>query len=807
MTFASDAEVSGSPGGSAAPAVPRSTYRIQVTPTSDLDRARSVVPYLSRLGADWAYLSPILTAEPGSDHGYDVVDHGRTDPARGGRPGLSAFADAAHQAGMKVLVDIVPNHVGVATPEVSLWWWDVLAKGRASEHAHAFDIDWDFGNGRLRLPVLGDGDAELDALRVVDGQLHYYEHHFPLADGTWHDGDTAQEVHGDTAQEVHGDTAQEVPGDTAQEVHGRQHYELVNFRRADAELNYRRFFAVSTLAGIRVELPDVFAASHTEIKTWFDEGWVDGLRIDHPDGLADPAGYLRDLRALIGPRYVLVEKILEGDERLPGDWECHGTTGYDALAAVDRLFVDPAGESALDQLDTELRGGAQADWARMTTYSKRQVADGILRSEVLRLARLVPDIAGADDAIAELLASFRVYRTYLPDGYGELAAALANAIARRPALTETLRTVADRLGAVGSEFSTRFQQTSGMVMAKGVEDCAFYRWTRLTSLTEVGAEPSQFALTPTAFHAVQALRAASGPHTMTTLSTHDTKRGEDVRARISVISEMAAEWAEAVRSWNRVAPLADGPLANLLWQAIVGTWPCDRPRLHAYAEKAAREAGNSTGWIDQDQDFESAMHRLVDAAFDEPALTASIGDMAARLIGPGRSNSLSAKLVQLLGPGVPDVYQGTELWDDSLVDPDNRRRVDHDVAADILTRLDAGLLPDVDDSGAVKLLVVSRALRLRRDRPELFAGYLPLAAAGPASDHLVAFDRGGVVALATRLPVGLAARGGWADTTLTLPPGVWRDQLRGDTAGAVQGTVPVGGLLATYPVALLVREG
>src|SRR6195952_1582309 len=430
MTVATEAAVD-------SPRIPVSTYRIQVTPSVGLDRATSLVPYLARLGVDWAYLSPILESEQGSDHGYDVVDHGRTDTARGGRAALSAFSASAHAAGLGVLVDIVPNHVGVATPEHSLWWWDVLAGGQDSEHAHAFDIDWEFGQGKVRVPILGDGDDELTKLEVVGDQLHYYDHHFPIAAGT--------------------------SGGTPQQVHDRQHYELINYRRADAELDYRRFFAVSTLAGIRVELPDVFAASHAEIKRWFDDGLVDGLRVDHPDGLADPAGYLRDLRALLGPRYVLVEKILEGDERLPADWECNGTTGYAALAIIDRLFVDPAGEAALDDLDAELRGGVRVDWVRMTGVAKRAGADGILRSEVLRLARLVPDIAEADDAIAELLSSFAVYRTYLPDGQHGLEQARATASARRPLLADTLSQITERLLQSGTEFSTRFQQTSGMV--------------------------------------------------------------------------------------------------------------------------------------------------------------------------------------------------------------------------------------------------------------------------------------------------------------------------------------------------------
>ena len=763
--------------------IPISTYRLQITQDWDLGSATALVPYLRALGADWVYLSPVLAAEPGSEHGYDVVDHSQVDESRSEGTGLAEVANAAHAAGLGVLVDIVPNHVGVATPALSVWWWDVLRRGRGSEHAIAFDIDWDAGGGKVRLPMLGDGDDELAALQIKDGELRYYEHRFPIADGT--------------------------SGGTPQQVHQRQHYELMNYRRADAELNYRRFFAISSLAGIRVELPEVFQRSHREIRRWVDHGWVDGLRIDHPDGLADPGGYLDDLATVIDHRYVLVEKIIEGQERLPGSWACAGTTGYEALAALDRLFTDPGGEATLDDLDTQLRMGLRVDWPAMTRATKRAVADGILRSEVLRLARLVPSIPQADDAIAELLSSFSVYRTYLPLGAEYLTEAVERACVARPEIADTLREIGDRLGDVGTELAVRFQQTSGMVMAKGVEDCAFYRWTRLTSLTEVGAEPAQFSLSPAEFHAVQDDRFRHWPATMTALSTHDTKRSEDVRARISVISEVAQEWAACVRRWSRLAPLGDGPLANLVWQAAVGAWPIERARLHGYAEKAAREAGVSTGWIDSDSAFEQRLHALVDAIYDDAELHAGMTGMAARLAPHGRSNSLSAKLIQLTGPGVPDVYQGTEMWDLSLVDPDNRRPVDYDRRIALLARLDDGWLPgidgpDIDQDGAVKLLVTSRALRLRRDRPELFTGYDPVDASGAGGQHVFAFDRGGALTVATRLPLSLAAAGGWRDTALAVPAGSWADVLTGRRVTG--GQVPVADLLDRYPVALLARE-
>jgi (1->4)-alpha-D-glucan 1-alpha-D-glucosylmutase len=745
------------------------------------------------------YCSPLLAAEPGSDHGYDVIDHGRTDPDRGGRDGLAALADAAHAHGMGVLVDIVPNHVGVASPLISPWWRDLLTHGPDSRHAAAFDIDWSLHDGKIVLPVLGDKPDELESLSVdrAAGALRYYEHAFPLARGTAADGAPAQAVH------------------------ERQHYRLVNFRLADTELNYRRFFAVSTLAGVRVEDPAVFAESHAEIRHWIEVGWVDGLRVDHPDGLADPARYLQDLAALSGGRYTVVEKILEPGEELPAGWACAGTTGYDALALIDRVLVDPAGEAELDGLAAT----SSADWAELVHQTKRAMADGILGSEVRRLVRLLPhseavpssatDTEGAEgrriDAVAELLANFAVYRTYDPAGDPQLTAALTRARARRPELAAEFDLVAAAAREGAGEFAIRLQQTSGSVMAKGVEDCAFYRYPRLTSLTEVGGDPSIFAVSPAEFHHANRQRLATWPDTMTTLSTHDTKRGEDVRARISVLAEVADEWSSAVTAWVSRLGFPDPTLANLLFQAAVGAWPLEPGRLHDYAEKAAREAGNSTGWIDPDVAFEETMHRLVDACCEGGVIHAELTAFADRVRAPGWSNALSAKLIQLTMPGVPDVYRGTELWSSDLVDPDNRRPFDALAtggAADLLARLDDGWLPPIDATGAVKLLVTSRALRARRDRSELFTGYRPLAATGSAVDQVLAFDRGGAITVATRLPVGLARRGGWADTRLPLPGGTWRDALTGRVvrADADAPGIAVADLLDHYPVALLLAD-
>ncbi|MDQ1129430.1 malto-oligosyltrehalose synthase [Microbacterium sp. SORGH_AS_0888] len=835
-----------------------STYRLQIRPALDLQAAAGLVPYLRDLGVGWVYLSPLLRATSGSDHGYDVVDPSCVDPARGGPAGLARLSAAAREAGLGVLVDIVPNHMGVAVPSENPWWWDVLRLGRASRHADAFDIDWDAGGGRVRLPILGapladargdlrveaperphdsddfvqpDGElasraheigADAVSAAAQDGVLRYFDHVLPLAPGSL-DGVS------DPTREL---------GD----ILARQHYELRFWRDEQAELNYRRFFAVSTLAGVRVERPEVFDQTHSEILRWVREGLVDGLRVDHPDGLVDPGGYLDRLAAATaaarretesgigdaaaegssdaaGPLPVWVEKILERaatdrPERLRAEWATAGTTGYDAMAEIDRVLIDPAGEPGLDALDARLRSESglapYPGWAGLIHHTKRGIADTIQRSEIARLVRCLPaavreDVgeAAATDALAELLACFPTYRSYLPAGAAWLAEAVDAASLSRPDLAAAIAALVPVLADPSEEAARRFQQTTGPVMAKGVEDTAFYRATRLGTLTEVGGDPGVFALPVAGFHDAFARRQAEWPHALTALSTHDTKRGEDVRARLSVLAELPAEWARVLEDLRAHASTGHGPFDALLWQAIVGAWPATPERLHAYAEKAAREAGERTAWLDVDAEFEARMHALVDAAFEDakPVVQAFVD----RIAGYGWSNSLSAKLLQLVGPGVPDVYQGSELWETSLVDPDNRRAVDFAERARMLRDLDGGSLPPVDASGAAKLLLVSRALRLRRDRPGLFTRYRPLDAVGPASGHVVAFDRGGAIAVATRLPVGLERAGGWRDTAVPLPsPGPWRDELTG--AVVPGGLAPLAELLSRYPVALLTHN-
>ncbi|MEU4688434.1 malto-oligosyltrehalose synthase [Actinoplanes sp. NPDC023714] len=756
------------------PTRPSSTYRVQVRPDFPLPATAEIADYIADLGVSHLYSAPLLTSAPGSEHGYDVVDHSQVNPALGGADGLLTLHRALQEAGLGLVADIVPNHAGVAVPHANPTWWDVLKNGQKSSFSHFYDIDWT--RGRLMIPVLADSPTALDDLRVEEGELRYFDNRYPIADGTGEG--------------------------TPREVHDRQHYELVNWTRGDKELNYRRFFAIVELAALRVEDPEVFEATHAEILRWYREGLIQGIRVDHPDGLRDPAGYFDRLRESAPDAWLVVEKILEPGEKLPA-WPVAGTTGYDAMADVNGVFVDSGTEAFFDTLDHHL-SGAVTSWQDLVHRTKLTVATTLLATELSRLARLVPEVENAERALAELAACFPVYRSYLPAGSRHLAQARAEAGRRNPQLIGVLDRLTARLRVPGDELAIRFQQFTGAVMAKGVEDTAFYRWTRFVARNEVGNDPTRFGVTPDEFHDAAEQRQLEWPDSMTSLATHDTKRGEDVRARLAVLSEVPGDWTEVVRRWVRVAPLPDPSLAHLIWQVAVGAWPISRERLHAYAVKAARESGASTTWQRPDETFEAALRRMVDRIYDDPALHREIGDFAASIAPPGWSNSLGQKVVQLTMPGVPDVYQGTELWDHSLVDPDNRRPVDFAERRELLGRIDDGWLPPVDQTGAAKLLVTSRILRLRRQRPELFTGYRPVFADGRVGEHVLAFDRGGAVAVATRLPVGLSRHGGWHDTTLSLDGHSWTEVFTNTSYGGNR--LAVAELLHTYPVALLVKE-
>lgn len=829
----------------AAGAVPVSTYRLQLTPDFGFAQAAEVAEYLAALDVTHVYLSPVLEAVPGSRHGYDVTDHSRVREELGGEDGFRAMAKRFRSRGLGIVVDIVPNHMAIPDQlPLNRQLWSVLRDGRDSPYATWFDIDWAAQDGRMLLPILGGpvrdslGDLRVEPDGGPDGEpvLHYYDHCLPLRPGT-----------------------SRLPMRSLLES---QHYRLAYWRDAAAELNWRRFFDINTLIGVRMEDPAVFDAGHAVIARLMSEGLVDGLRVDHPDGLADPRGYLRRLAAATGGAWVVVEKILEAGEELPGDWACAGTTGYDALRLADGLFVDPEGDSPLAAEYARLRGRLGTDtvlppFIEVAEGAKREIIAGSLRPDVLRLARLATDIcadcelADARSVLAEVLVSLPVYRAYVNPGElpsDETAAVVRGAVdAARGRLPRRLHGLAEEVGAAAlgthrpvsgaagraGEFTVRFQQTSGPVQAKGVEDTAFYRWFRLVSLNEVGGDPGLFGVPPEEFHAAAGRLARSWPATMTTLSTHDTKRQEDVRARLAVLAEMPSEWGQQVIEWHERAvpprsfgsggPAVDADTEYLIWQTLVGAWPISQERLTGYLTKAIREAKRRTSWTDPGPGYEAAVLGLATRVLSDASLRASISAFVDSISADALSNSLGVKLVQLTMPGVPDVYQGCELTGLSLVDPDNRRPVDYGRRQSLLADLDAGgldaaLSPDpgagpgpVARLDAAKLFVASRALRLRRDHPDWFAGsYEPLPAAGDAAGHAVVFARGGhAVTVATRLPGGLRRLGGWGGTLLPLPAleaaSGWVDAFTGiEYRGE---SVLLADLTQRLPVALLIPLG
>ncbi len=834
--------------------VPASTYRLQLQPEFGFDAAHEIVDYLAHLGVTHLYLSPVLQAAPGSTHGYDVVDHSRVSADLGGRDALERLAAAAREHGLGVILDVVPNHMAVPTP---LWhnrvMWSILRDGPGSPNAAWLDVDWTAPNRAVLMPLLGNrigqvlaaGELRLDTADLPTGEggkpvtervLRYFDHVLPVRAGT-----------------------EDLP---LPELVDRQWYRLAHWRVADEELNYRRFFDVDSLAAVRVELPEVFDATHRVLLDLFADGTVDGYRVDHPDGLADPRGYLRRLmdgtqRDASGRRpWLVVEKILEGEEELPTDWPCDGTTGYDALRRISGVFANPFAATDLQELYAGLAGDDAAPFEQIAEEAKREVVTGGQYTEVDRLDDLLVEICqddiglrdhtrrGLHECVVELLVAMDRYRAYVvpgeaPGGVSVEAIRAAADIARGRLPVErhdTLDVVVElALGAgipagpadsvrAGTDearrrdFVVRFQQTCGPVMAKGVEDTAFYRWHRLVALNEVGGDPSRMGLPPEELHAYAARRLAATPSTMTTLTTHDTKRSEDARARLLAAVDDPRAWADAVRGWHEAAAVhrahdgsLDGGTEYLLWQTLVATWPIGPDRLLPYLQKATREAKRFTSWTVPDEAYEAGVRDFAEAVLADDAITASLAVFVERIAPAVRAVTLGQKLMQLMLPGVPDVYQGTELTALTLVDPDNRGLVDYAERRARLAALDAGASPaDLDDE---KLLVTSRALRLRRDLPEAFrgprSGYWPMAT---SSGNAIGFGRGmsegrdtepEVVVLVTRSAGDLDRFGGWADHVAHLPHGTWREELTGDLVAG--GEIRLARTLAAYPVALLRR--
>ncbi|WP_030787848.1 malto-oligosyltrehalose synthase [Streptomyces sp. NRRL S-920] len=798
----------------AVPPSPTATYRLQLQPDFPFAAAEAAVPHLASLGVSHLHLSPVLEAVPGSTHGYDVVDHARVRDELGGEDGLRSLARTAREAGLGLVVDIVPNHMA-AVPRHNRALWEVLREGTRSPYARWFDIDWDAGGGRVLLPFLGArlGD-ELTALRVDGDVLRYHEHAFPIREGT-----------------------EELP---LPELLDAQWYRLSWWRLARTELNYRRFFTISDLVGVRVEDPEVFEATHGKILQLLREGVVEGLRIDHPDGLADPGAYLQKLHEATGGRWTVVEKILADGEHLPAAWPVAGTTGYDALRHLDGVLTDPAGAGELLGQYRRFaappadRGG---EWAATVRRAAYRVVTRELAAEVDRLTRAAAAICAADPALRdhapwalrtalrELLVRLPVYRPYVSGGAAPetvltaRAAEEARAVFSVPEEAETVDVVRDLVlgragaadgsgGAAVPAFRARFAQTASALRAKAVEDTAFYRHAPLVSAAEVGGAPERPAVSVEEFHAYCARVQRDWPWTGTVLTTHDTKRSADVRAGISLLTQCPDRWADLLaevtertaREGGVRAP--DPQLAWAAWQTAVGFgFPYDT-RLQNALLKHVREAGLHTSWTEPDEAYENAVSAFVEAGPCGPPLYA-VADLARELAPHVRVNVLGAALLHLTMPGVPDLYQGTEGEYRALVDPDNRRPARFQ--PHVLERLDTR--PEPADLGEEKLALTAVALRLRRRRPELFgdaATYEPLTAEGPGAAHCMAFTRSGEVVVAvTRLSLRLAEEGGWRETELPLPAGRWADLL--SPGRKFEGHARAAELFAESPVVLLER--
>ena len=819
-------------------AAPVATYRLQFHKNFRFKDASALVPYLASLGISHVYASPFLKARPGSTHGYDVIDHNEVNPEIGTERELEALIGELKKHGMGMVLDLVPNHMGVLHAD-NAWWLDVLEKGRASAYARFFDIDW--ARGKLLLPVLGKhyGDA-LEELKLEKKagkwSVRYFDHRFPL--------------------NARSQVRLRPPRDTLalHRLLEKQHYRLAYWRVASDEINYRRFFEITDLAGVRVEDPAVFEATHGLAARLARQGGIDGVRIDHPDGLADPKQYFERLAELFPRRWIVIEKILADHETLPEDWPVHGETGYRFVNVLTGVFVDTAAESRFDRIYRRFTGerrtfdeiARESRWLIMATTLAAELH--MLSNWLARIAagnRYTRDYtaSGLRKALAEIAAQFPVYRTYVSArgvsandrrviDAAVSAAKRASRIAD-PSVFDFVRSVLllENVppGTRRNEmlrFSMRFQQFTAPVVAKGIEDTAFYRYNRLIALNEVGGHPARFGFALKEFHAAAEERARRWPYTMLGSSTHDTKRSEDVRARLAVLSELASGWRVALRRWSRMnhAGISRGDEYHF-YQALVGVWPGKVTtdlveRLKAYMLKAAREGKERTSWINPDAEYEKALELFVRQSLENGRFVDDVKNTVAPLARLGLLVGLSQALVKVASPGVPDYYQGTEIWDFSLVDPDNRRPVDYAVRSRTLKALGENVsdfLENLED-GRAKLHVIRKGLEVRRKHPALFHGarYAPLYADGGREENVIAFSLSdgadSIAAVAPRLfahlvdgddraPLGTKA---WGEARLQLD-GRYVNVLTNEEHEC-RGNLSLARLLATFPVALLVRS-
>lgn len=807
--------------------IPTATYRIQFRNGMTFDRAAQLVPYLQQLGISHLYASPIFTATRDSTHGYDVTDANEIDPAIGGRAGFDRLSAALQQAGIGLILDIVPNHMAASLENA--WWRDVIEHGEASRYARYFDIDW---SRRLTLPFLGDDfDRVLanDELSIKadphsgNPALVYYDSYYPLTPASWQQRKDEVLALRDRA--------------AIAELHAQQPWQLMNWREARSALSYRRFFEITGLVGVRVEDEEVFAASHRLILELVHSGVVSGLRVDHVDGLADPLGYLQQLRQAVGDAcYITVEKILADGEQLPADWPVSGTTGYEFIAALSHALID---DNQIDMLHLayEAVSAERNDVAAGLRAARELMVDRNFAGEFSRLLALATEAADLVHrnfseaelhvALRELLIAFPVYRTYgrkagMPlEGEALLLQVLEQVKhSASPAALSFLQALL--LGAIteqgeqdAAEFRARFQQLTGPLMAKSVEDTLFFRNHVALAINEVGAEPLPHAFSLERFHSEMQTRLQHQPDGLSGTSTHDTKRGEDARARLYTLSEAPALWAENVTRWRQmnqphVVALADGPAPEppvewMLYQALAGVWPTTlqpedtaaldalRDRFLPFVEKALREAKLRTDWADGNEAYENAVLEYARQLLSptNPAFLQDFSHALQPFIRAGLVNSLSQTVIKLTAPGVPDIYQGCEALDFSLVDPDNRREPDF---AQLTAQLDVHAAPDFASqqdwlSGRLKQQMVARLLHLRRDHPSLFrfGDYQPLSASGEHAEKVIAFARQdsdhALLVITPRLIFNGAQ---WSLTRLALPESLahrhYRNVLTGETA-------------------------
>ena len=956
--------------------IPTATYRLQFHKDFGFAAARELIAYLRDLGISDVYASPVFKARAGSLHGYDVVDHSQLDPVLGGTEEFDKFASALNNHCMGLILDIVPNHMGIAEPS-NAWWMDVLENGPSSSYASYFDIDWQPVNPHLEnkvlLPILEDQygvvleDGKL-RLAYEDGAffIYYYDANLPVAPRVYSSIlsrplDSLTEVLGKDDEHVlelqsivtaighlplrteadpekleelrrekeiikrriaalcqesadvrsaidsavrkfNGNIGDPQSFDLLDQLIEAQPYRLAFWRVAGEEINYRRFFDINELAAIRTETPEVFQATHQLILRLVTEGKVTGLRIDHPDGLRDPAAYFRQLQqSQLGqdadaspsknksPLYIVAEKILSKGETLPADWAVSGTTGYDFLNDVNGLFVRRASRGAFDKIYSDFIG-AKSSYRELVNSRKKMIMLVSLASEINALSRRLDDISerhrhyrdftlnSLTFAIREVIACLSVYRTYADEANGEVSerdcryieAAVEEAKKRNP---RTARAIFDFIGDTLSlknlgrflpkdrqaviDFVMKFQQLTGSVMAKGVEDTAFYVYNRLISSNEVGGDPEEFGTSLETFHRQNGARLEHWPHTLLTLSSHDTKRGEDARARIDALSEIAPEWRAALTRWSKFndakKSLVDGDLAPdrndeyLFYQTLVGAWAggsldCEElaafcERIAAYMQKAIKEAKVRTSWVNPNEAYDRAVDKFVREVLVPENRDGFLNDFSRfqqRLAFAGMLNSLAQTLLKMTAPGVPDFYQGTELWDLSLVDPDNRRPVDFVrrkmLLAELRRREQSGRAELLEEllfswpDGRVKLYLIYKVLNFRREHRELFqmGDYFPLDADGKFREHICAFarrlDGRWVIIAAPRLlmrivtsgclPLGAAV---WQQERLALPakaPTAWRNILTGETLTALQTkagrkALVLREIFASVPVAFL----